>query len=86
MRANLRRDRVLWGASLTRVAAAPIVELYGMMGLDFVWLDMEHSDFDFRDLSSLTCAARSVGISPVVRVAQNDPKLILKSLECGASD
>ena len=85
MRTNLQRDRILWGASLTRVAAAPIVELYGMMGLDFVWLDMEHSDFDFHDLSALTCAARSVGISPVVRVAQNDPKLILKSLECGAS-
>ena len=85
MRTSLLGDRVLWGASLTRVAAAPIVELYGMMGLDFVWIDLEHSDFDFHDLSRLTCAARSVGISPVVRVAQNDPKLILKSLECGAA-
>jgi 4-hydroxy-2-oxoheptanedioate aldolase len=55
-----------------------------MMGLDFVWIDMEHSDFSFRDLSNLTCAARSVGINPLVRIAENDPKLIMKSLECGA--
>src|SRR5262245_21005550 len=84
MKAKLEKKKVLWGASLTRVPAAPIVELYGMMGLDFVWIDMEHSDFGFRDLSVLTCAARSVGISPLVRIAENHPKLIMKSLECGA--
>jgi len=84
MKAKLAKKEVLWGASVTRVPAAPIVELYGMIGLDFVWIDMEHSDFSFRDLSDLTCAARSVGISPLVRIAENDPKLIMKSLECGA--
>ena len=84
MKEKLAKKKVLWGASLTRVPAPPIVELYGMMGLDFVWIDMEHSDFDFRDLSNLTCAARSVGISPLVRIAENDPKLIMKTLECGA--
>jgi len=84
MKAKLAKKKVLWGASVTRVPAAPIVELYGMMGLDFVWIDMEHSDFSFRDLSTLTCAARSVGISPLARIAENDPKLIMKSLECGA--
>lgn len=84
MKAKIERKKVLWGASVTRVPAAPIVELYGMMGLDFVWIDMEHSDFSFRDLSALTCAARSVGISPLVRIAENDPKRIMKSLECGA--
>lgn len=84
MKDKLAKKSVLWGASVTRVPAAPIVELYGMIGLDFVWIDMEHSDFSFRDLSTLTCAARSVGISPLARIAENDPKLVMKSLECGA--
>ena len=49
MRQKLQSKEILWGATLTRVAAPPIVELYGMLGLDFVWIDMEHSDFDFHD-------------------------------------
>jgi 2-keto-3-deoxy-L-rhamnonate aldolase RhmA len=84
MRGRLQSGRVLWGASLTRVASTAIVELYGMLGLDFVWIDMEHSDFDFREVSVLALAARSVQISAVVRVSQNDPKAMLKCLESGA--
>src|SRR5437764_13822636 len=84
MRTKLRSSAILWGASLIRVAAPPIVELYGLLGLDFCWIDMEHSDFDFHDLSALTLAARAVGISSVTRVSHNDRELILKSLECGA--
>ena len=84
MRKKLQSKGILWGATLTRVAAPPIVELYGMLGLDFVWIDMEHSDFDFHDLSALALAARSVGLSAVARISNSDPKLILKSLECGA--
>jgi 2-keto-3-deoxy-L-rhamnonate aldolase RhmA len=54
------------------------------MGLDYVWIDLEHSSFDFHDVATLTCAARSVKLASVVRVPQNDPKSISKALECGA--
>jgi hypothetical protein len=47
MRTSLQGDRILWGASLTRVAAASIVELYGMMGLDFVSIDLEPATSTF---------------------------------------
>src|SRR5438128_9208812 len=84
MRRQFQSDAILWGSSLTRVASPAIVELYGMLGVDFVWVDMEHSDFDFHDLSVLTLAARSVGTRAVVRLPGAEPKLILKALECGA--
>ncbi|MFB6078581.1 MAG: HpcH/HpaI aldolase/citrate lyase family protein [Halarchaeum sp.] len=63
-----------------------VVELYGELGVDFVWLDFEHggpSPHDSLLLQDLTRAADVGGTELFVRIPGPDPALIRKSLDAG---
>jgi 2-keto-3-deoxy-L-rhamnonate aldolase RhmA len=62
-----------------------LVEIMGHAGLDWVSLDMEHSPWDFAQIEHLARAANASNISPLVRVADNDPILIMKALDAGTA-
>lgn len=62
-----------------------LVEILGHAGFDWVSLDMEHSPSDFAQIEHLARAANVSGITPLVRVAQNSPLLIMKALDAGAA-
>lgn len=62
-----------------------IVEILGHAGYDWVSLDMEHSPREFSQIEPLVIAANYAGITPLVRVAENDPLLIMKALDAGAA-
>ena len=62
-----------------------LVEILGYSGYDWVSIDMEHTSFGFMEVEHLTRAAHASGIVPLVRVLENDPKLIGKSLDAGAA-
>lgn len=61
-----------------------IVELAGHAGADFVFIDMEHGAIDLQTLEAMIMAANVVDIAPIVRVPENNPKLILRILDVGA--
>jgi len=64
-----------------------MVELYGELGLDFVWLDMEHGGPDPWDgptVEHLLRAAERTGIEPLVRLPGTEPTLVRKALDLGA--
>lgn len=62
------------------------LEIIGHCGLDFVFIDTEHTPFgQDRDLENLIRAADAVGISAVVRIAHNDEVAIRKCFEFGAA-
>lgn len=65
--------------------SASLVEIMGFSGFDWVSIDMEHTTISFADVENLTRAAQVSGMIPLVRVADNDPLLIAKSLDCGAA-
>lgn len=60
------------------------VEMLGHAGFDFVVLDSEHGPHDVLNMQLMATAADAVGIVPLIRVAYNDPSLILKALDLGA--
>jgi len=63
-----------------------IVEVYGDLGFDFVWLDFEHggaSPHDTEHLAALARACESAGIEPLVRLPDGDPPLVRKTLDAG---
>lgn len=63
-----------------------VVELYGDLGLDFVWLDFEHtgpSPWDSTVFEDLTRAAEVGGTELLVRLPSGDPALIRKVLDAG---
>lgn len=63
-----------------------VVEVYGQLGLDFVWLDFEHtgpSPYDSTVFENLTRAAEAGGTELLVRLPSGDPPLVRKVLDAG---
>jgi 4-hydroxy-2-oxoheptanedioate aldolase len=61
-----------------------MVEVAGNFGLDFAFIDAEHTGFEVGSLKECILAARCSGISPLVRVTRPDEIQIRKALELGA--
>lgn len=63
-----------------------IIEIYGELGLDFVWLDFEHmgpSPYDSTVFEELTRAAEAGEIELFVRLPSGHPPLVRKVLDAG---
>jgi 4-hydroxy-2-oxoheptanedioate aldolase len=60
------------------------VEICGLCGLDFVIVDAEHGPMSIESAESMVRAAQLTGMTPIVRVAQNLPQVILQYLDAGA--
>jgi 2-dehydro-3-deoxyglucarate aldolase len=66
--------------------APEVVETYGALGLDFVWLDFEHdgpSPYDARTLNGLSRAAEVGGTELLARLPSEDLHLVRKALDAG---
>jgi 4-hydroxy-2-oxoheptanedioate aldolase len=78
---RLRRGDQLLGA-LVRMPNEGLVELAGMVGLDFVVIDTEHGPGDQLALAHHLNAAAANGLATVVRIGQ--PAQVLRVLDLGA--
>ncbi|MBZ2184937.1 MAG: hypothetical protein K7J46_09510 [Bryobacter sp.] len=72
-----------WGAS-TLGPTPLIAKLTATTGVDFVWIDTEHSSFGAESIELLPPLIRQSGAMPLVRVAGIDSSLIKKALDVGA--
>jgi 2-keto-3-deoxy-L-rhamnonate aldolase RhmA len=64
---------------------APIlVELYGVMGFDWVWIDCEHGSSNDSETENMVRAAELYDLTPVVRVPNALPSTLLRFLDRGA--
>ena len=86
LRQRLEADEAAVGA-VARVPTPTLVEVYGDVGLDFVFLDYEHagahSPTDSQTMENLVRAAELAGIDPMVRIPEPHPPLVRKVLETG---
>lgn len=83
--ANIAEDEIIIGAQAATLSPATI-EVYGYLGLDFVWLDLEHkgtSSANSDSLANLVRAAESTGTTLMARPNSNDPHMIRKMLDTG---
>ena len=71
---KLRTGRVILGLNL-QYPAAGIIECIGA-GWDWVWIDGQHGQHDYRSVLECVRVADSCGIAPVVRVSGHEPGLI----------
>lgn len=77
-------DVILGAQSITHESS--IVEMYGNLGLDFVWIDLEHigpAAYDSEVFENLTRAAEVADTELLVRLSNNEPALIRKVLDSG---
>ena len=66
------------------LADPQVVEIIGVAGFDAAFIDMEHTDFDLPLVTQMIRAADLAGVTSLIRVPDNDAKLILRLLDAGA--
>ena len=85
LRAAVEADRPVYGVG-SETYSPSMVEVHGHLGLDFVWLDFEHSGpspYDSTGIEELTRAGELADIELLVRLQSGDPSLIRKVLDAG---
>jgi 2-dehydro-3-deoxyglucarate aldolase len=85
LRRTIDDDGVALGV-LDNAYSPALVEFYGELGLDFVWLDLEHggpSPWDGERLSDLLRAADETETELLVRLPTPEPALVRKALDAG---
>jgi 4-hydroxy-2-oxoheptanedioate aldolase len=60
-----------------------LLEIFGYCGFDFVVIDCEHGALDPHNAEGLVRAAELSGATPIVRVPQNIPQILLRYLDVG---
>ncbi|WP_370184767.1 HpcH/HpaI aldolase/citrate lyase family protein [Rhodococcus wratislaviensis] len=84
MKERLAAGEQLLGV-LVRMPAEELVEMAGMSGIDYVLIDCEHGPADLIPLRQHITAAQLHGMDVLVRVGQNEPALIQRVLDHGAT-
>jgi len=85
LRERVQNDGVAVGV-LDSTYSPTLVEFYGELGVDFVWLDFEHGGPDPWDgptVENLLRAAERTGVDLLVRLPDRDPSLVRKALDLG---
>lgn len=85
LREGLEAGETLLGV-LDSAYSPTLVEFYGHLGLDFVWIDLEHGGPSPRDadaVEQLLRAAELGGTELLIRLPSSDPSLIRKALDAG---
>lgn len=77
-------DNSLKLGTWVQISSPDIVEILGANGFDFVILDLEHGNIDFRTLENLIRAAELYNVYPIVRVPEYNQAQIMKVLDLGA--
>jgi 2-keto-3-deoxy-L-rhamnonate aldolase RhmA len=67
------------------VPAPALVDVLGHAGADFCMIDTEHGALDAETVTQLVMIADGAGVAPIVRVGDNDERLILRALDVGAT-
>ena len=62
-----------------------MVDLMGKVGFDGVWIENEHSDFTYAEMSQMILAAGANDMDSLIRVERSGYNGIIKPLEAGAT-
>jgi 2-dehydro-3-deoxyglucarate aldolase len=84
-RHTIAEGGVVYGARSSTFSPT-VIEVFGSLGIDFVWLDFEHmgpSPYDSTVFEELTRAAEAGGTELFVRLPSGDPPLVRKVLDAG---
>jgi 4-hydroxy-2-oxoheptanedioate aldolase len=88
MRPNKTKAKLLAGEQVFGINPdinhPDMVEVFGYVGYDYVFLDCEHSSYIGDGIIHCIRAAYATDITPLVRVPANFPHIILEYLELGA--
>lgn len=82
MMEKLRRGEVSIGTQI-RSRSPMAVEIAGLLGFDFIYLETEHFMCNDETIENIARAAQGVGTVPLVRVPTQDPEILMHLLDAG---
>jgi 4-hydroxy-2-oxoheptanedioate aldolase len=72
-------------SSPTPYASPKITEMMGLIGIDCVWIDMEHQDYDYDQAFAMCLGARASGMEPMIRIRKEGEHAFYRAFEAGAT-
>ncbi len=81
--AKWRAGQQTIGAWLS-LANTHTAEMLAHAGFDWLCIDLQHGLIDYADLTHMLPAISTTDVTPIVRVAANEPSQIMKVLDAGA--
>jgi len=84
LKQKLLRGDVTVGTEISRFRSAEVANVYARAGLDWVFIDTEHTAFNRETVADMIRTARNAGIAPVVRVPQGEYAFVAGYLDLGA--
>ena len=85
LKARLREGETVLGTELTDCLSIEVSQLLFEAGFDFFFVDTEHGVAGYERIQNLCRAGRSAGVTPIVRVTDNEYFLIARTLDVGAT-
>jgi 4-hydroxy-2-oxoheptanedioate aldolase len=81
---RLKAGGMVYGTSLGGCLEPEIPIVLAAAGLDFFFVDTEHSTTTYAQIQGLCRTGRGAGVIPLVRITQNEASLISRALDVGA--
>jgi 4-hydroxy-2-oxoheptanedioate aldolase len=88
MRENRAKRKLLDGQIVTVTSGhqtSDMIDFLGQFGFDAMWIETEHGPVSWEQIGDMSRACDLWGMSPIVRVNANEPWLITRTLDRGAS-
>lgn len=80
----LQQGQVVLGSEVSGLHSPETPRVFAESGLDFAFIDMEHTAMGLETVAMLVHAARQAGIVPIVRVPQAEYAWVARVLDNGA--
>jgi len=88
MRENRAKQKLRNGQIVTVTSGhqtSDIIDFLGPFGFDAMWLETEHGPVSWEQIGDMSRACDLWGMSSIVRVTSNEPSLITRTLDRGAT-
>ncbi len=83
LKSKLRNGKVTLGSWIT-IGNTSIAEIMAKVGFEWLTIDMEHSVITLNQAYNLIQVIELSGVTPLVRVPENDPVIIKRVMDAGA--
>jgi len=84
LRERLRQGKPVYGTMIQAVPLPAIGQIMALAGCDFLFFDMEHGPFNMETIATMVQVARLAGVTPLVRVPNDEYHLMVRPLDAGA--
>jgi 2-dehydro-3-deoxyglucarate aldolase/4-hydroxy-2-oxoheptanedioate aldolase len=84
LRQALQGGKPVFGTMLQESRSSAVPELMAAAGCDFIFIDMEHGAFNMETVADLIKVTRLTGMTPLVRVPDDQYHLVARVLDAGA--